>query len=54
MFNSFIMTYDLDKLKDFENFIFTIYQNYYKNKENIDKLDVGGGKDEIINAIIRR
>lgn len=52
MFKGFITTYDLNKINNFENFIFSVYKNYYENKKEIDKLDIGGGRDEIITNII--
>lgn len=52
MFKGFIMTYDLDEINNFEDFMFSVYKNYYKNKKEIDGLDVGGGKNEIITNII--
>jgi len=52
MFEGFITTYDLNKINNFENFIFSVYKNYYENKKEIDKLDIGGGRNEIITNII--
>jgi len=52
IFNGFIMTYDWDRIRKFKNFIFTIYKDYYKNKGKINSLDVGGGKDEIVNSVL--
>jgi len=52
MFRNFIMTYDFNEIINLEDFIFDIYKNYYKYKRKIDELDVGGGKKEIIDAII--
>ena len=52
IFNGFIMTYNLDDVKNFKNLILTLYRNYHQNKKRIDKLDIGGGKDKIIESIL--
>lgn len=52
IFKNFIMTYDLDEIKNFKNFLIETYNDYNKNKIKIDELKVGDGKDEIIRSII--
>jgi len=52
MFRNFIMTYDFNEITNLEGFIFDIYKDYYINKRKIDELSVGGGKEEIIDAIM--
>ena len=52
MFKGFIMTYDLAEIRDFESFVLSIYKAYHQHKRDIDALDVGGGKREILKSIL--
>lgn len=50
--NDLMMTYDLTEIESFEDCVFTVYRNYYQNKNEIGKLNIGQGKGEIISSII--
>jgi spore coat polysaccharide biosynthesis predicted glycosyltransferase SpsG len=52
IFSGFVLCYELNKIENLKNFLFTIYSDYYQNKKTIDKLEVATGKNEIIKNIL--
>jgi len=54
MFKGFAMTTEFDEMVDFESLIFTTYKSYSDNKKEVNKLEIGSGKGEIIDEILRR
>ncbi|MFA6409829.1 MAG: UDP-2,4-diacetamido-2,4,6-trideoxy-beta-L-altropyranose hydrolase [Gammaproteobacteria bacterium] len=54
IFHGFGPLYEFDKIVDFKNFLYRFYSKYVIQKVEIDKLEVGEGKENIINAILSK